>query len=135
MVEEQTLKKDHPHRLASQHELASAYLENGQVEEAAPLLEQVVTISKQTHGEDHPDRLTLEHLLSTIYWDLENRKAAIQMMQHVVEIRRQVLDEDHPDRKNSEDWLKHFESEIGRAEAERMSDTEEKKRDSKRRTR
>jgi hypothetical protein len=39
-----TLAPDHPSRLASQHALAGAYQANGQVQEAAVLLEQVVNI-------------------------------------------------------------------------------------------
>jgi hypothetical protein len=41
-IEEQTLVKDHPSRLASQHELARVSQTNGKVEEAVSLLEEVV---------------------------------------------------------------------------------------------
>ncbi len=40
----QTLAEDHPDRLTSQHTLAGAYQANGQVREAARLLEEVVGI-------------------------------------------------------------------------------------------
>jgi thioredoxin-like negative regulator of GroEL len=51
------LAEDYPDRLASQHELAGAYLANGQISEAVETLEQVVKV-KEKLAEDHPERLT-----------------------------------------------------------------------------
>ncbi|VBB84614.1 Putative Kinesin light chain [Podospora comata] len=58
--------KDHPSRLVSQHELATAYQANGQVKEAVELLEQVVTIRAKTLAEEHPDRLASQQWLAYI---------------------------------------------------------------------
>jgi tetratricopeptide (TPR) repeat protein len=97
-IQEQTLKGDHPDRLASQHVLAGAYEANGQVKEAVSLLEQVVRIQERTLAEDHPSRVASQHELATVYWDLGRRNAALQMMKDVVHVHRQLLDEHHPAR-------------------------------------
>jgi hypothetical protein len=52
-----TLAADHPDQLASQHALAMVYQANGQVKEAAELLEQVVKIRGTTLAADRPDQL------------------------------------------------------------------------------
>jgi hypothetical protein len=61
------LAEDHPDRLASQHNLASAYQDNGQVNDAVRLLEQVVAIEGRVLVEDHPDRLASQHELARAY--------------------------------------------------------------------
>ncbi|KAK4119383.1 purine and uridine phosphorylase [Parathielavia appendiculata] len=58
--------RNHPSRLASQHELAGAYRANGQVKEAVALLEQVVAIKAKTLAEDHPSRLASQQWLEYI---------------------------------------------------------------------
>jgi hypothetical protein len=58
------LAEDHPDRLASQLELARAYLANGQVKDAVRLLEHVVAIEGQVLAEDHPDRLASQRSLA-----------------------------------------------------------------------
>jgi tetratricopeptide (TPR) repeat protein len=115
-IQEQTLAKDHPDRLASQHALAGAYKANGQVKEAVSLLEQVVKIEEQTLAEDHPDRLVSQGVLARMYWRIGRRNAGLQMMKHVVEKQRQALDGTHPLRIGSEAWLKKFEREVGNTE-------------------
>jgi len=45
-IQEQTLAKDDPSRLASQHVLAMSYRANGQVSEAVSLQEQVIKIKE-----------------------------------------------------------------------------------------
>jgi hypothetical protein len=60
-VRESTLAEDHPDRLTSQHELATAYQADGQVKKAVELLEHVVRVRETTLAEEHPDRLTSQH--------------------------------------------------------------------------
>ena len=60
------LAEDDPDRLTSQHKLASAYLENRQIDKAIELLEHVVEVQKKL-AEDHPDRLTSQHELACAY--------------------------------------------------------------------
>jgi hypothetical protein len=66
-TEEISLAEDHPNRLASQHELAGAYLANNQIKEAVQQLEHVVKIEEISLAEDHPDRLASQHGLAYAY--------------------------------------------------------------------
>ena len=104
-IREQTLAEDHSDRLASQHELASAYEANGQVKEAVLLLEQVVKIQEQTLTEDHPDRLASQHALAGAYKANGQVKEAVSLQEQVVKIKEQRLAEDHPSRLTSQDAL------------------------------
>ncbi|CAG8885060.1 unnamed protein product, partial [Penicillium egyptiacum] len=63
IVEGRTLDKEHPDRLASQHELAGAYKSNGQIKQAVELLEHVVAVRERTLDEEHPDRLASQRTL------------------------------------------------------------------------
>jgi hypothetical protein len=65
-VEERTLAKEHPSRLASQHELAGAYQANGQIKQAVELLEHVVEVKERTLAEEHPSRLASQHVLAEL---------------------------------------------------------------------
>ncbi|KAL9617923.1 MAG: hypothetical protein Q9160_007289 [Pyrenula sp. 1 TL-2023] len=91
-----TLAEIHPDRLASQHDLASAYSSNGQISEAIELLEHVVKI-RHTLPENHPDRLVSKYELARAYLDNERISEAIELLEHVVRIRH-TLAENHPDR-------------------------------------
>ena len=53
-VQERTLAEEHPNRLSSQHELASAYRADGQVNKAVELLEHVVAVEERTLAEEVP---------------------------------------------------------------------------------
>ena len=92
------LGEDHPPRLASQHELARAYLASGQVTDAVKMLEQVVAIRGRGLAEDHPDRLVSRHELAGAYRANGQVKDAIEILEQVVATRGRVLAEDHPDR-------------------------------------
>jgi len=96
------LAEDHPDRLSSEHDLAIAYEENGQVKDAVRLLEQVVAIQERVLAEDHPDRLASQHALAGAYQADGQVKDAVRLLEQVVAIREQVLAEDHPDRPVSE---------------------------------
>ncbi|KAF1951354.1 hypothetical protein CC80DRAFT_210229 [Byssothecium circinans] len=63
-IRETTLDERHPDRLASQHQLASAYQANGQTTKAVELLEHVVKIKRATMTATHPSRLVSERALS-----------------------------------------------------------------------
>ncbi|OBT65045.1 hypothetical protein VE03_05188 [Pseudogymnoascus sp. 23342-1-I1] len=108
-IEEATLAKDHPGRLASQHTLAGAYQAIGQVKEAINLLEQVVEIRQATTlAEDHPDRLASQYTLAVTYGDNDQVKEAVDLLEQVVKIREAILAEDHPDRLKSQDTLAYY---------------------------
>ncbi|OJJ59198.1 hypothetical protein ASPSYDRAFT_31810 [Aspergillus sydowii CBS 593.65] len=53
-----------PSRLASQHALAGAYQNNGQIKQGVELLEQVVAVWERTIAEEHPDQLAPQHALA-----------------------------------------------------------------------
>lgn len=103
-IEEQALAEDHLHRLASQHELARAYLNDAQIKEAVRLLENVVAIQEQALAEDHPYQLTSQHMLAGAYLSDGQIKEAVRLLEHVVAI-QEVLAEDHPDRLASQHEL------------------------------
>ena len=102
-VNARTLAKNHPSRLASQHELASAYTANGQIDQAVTLLEHVVNI-KGMLAEDHPSRLVSQHELASAYEANGQIDEAVILLEHVVRI-REKLAEDHPDRLASQHEL------------------------------
>ena len=104
-LEELKLTKDHPSRLASQHELGIVYRANGQIKEAVQLLEHVVKIGEKTLTEDHPDQLASQHALSIAYQDNGQVKEAVQLLEHVVKIGETTLTEDHPDQLASQHAL------------------------------
>jgi len=63
-IEGQRLEEYDGSRLASQHALASAYLDDGQVKEAITIFEHVVSMRRQTLVEDDQSRLASEHALA-----------------------------------------------------------------------
>lgn len=56
-IREGILAKDHPSRLASQYDLAGAFMMCGQTVRALQLLEHVVERQEHVLAEDHPDRI------------------------------------------------------------------------------
>lgn len=56
-IEENTLRQDHPDRLASQHMLARVCQAGGQTDRALKLLEHIAALQERTLSEEHPDRL------------------------------------------------------------------------------
>ncbi|GAM33837.1 hypothetical protein TCE0_013r01029 [Talaromyces pinophilus] len=91
------------HRLALKHELASAYLGNGQVTKAVRLLEHVVDV-EQSLPKDDPDRLASEHELGGAYLDNGQIEMAVKLLEHVVDV-QSSLPKDHPQRLASEHEL------------------------------
>jgi len=59
-----------PGRLTSQHELAGAYLTDGQVQKAVELLAHVVAVKAMVLREDHPSRLASQDELADWYAQL-----------------------------------------------------------------
>ncbi|KAJ6257641.1 kinesin light chain [Drechslerella dactyloides] len=101
---DRSLAEDHPDRLTSQHELASAYLANWQIKKAIELLEDIVIIKERALAEDHPDRLASQHELAGAYLANGQTEKAIELLEHVVTIER-ALAEDHPRRLGSQHEL------------------------------
>ncbi|KAH8591237.1 hypothetical protein B0O99DRAFT_520040 [Bisporella sp. PMI_857] len=99
------LLEEHPDRLASEHELARAYLYNRQTKQAITLLEDVVAIEKKTLAKEHPDRLVSQQVLALAYLDNKQAKQAIALLEDLVAIREKTLAKKHPDRLSSQHLL------------------------------
>jgi hypothetical protein len=66
-IEEDTLREDHPDRLASQHMLATMCQAGGQTHRALELLEHIVARRERALSEEHPDRLASQHAYAIAY--------------------------------------------------------------------
>ncbi|VUC24625.1 unnamed protein product [Clonostachys rosea] len=92
----EALAEDDPSRLASQHVLAIAYKNNGQIGEAVHLLESV-TLIESALAEDDPSRLAPQHVLATAYRDNGQIGEAVHLLESVTLI-ESALAEGHPSR-------------------------------------
>ena len=97
------LAEDDPDRLASQHELAITYRENGQIDKAIKLLEHIVKIEEKL-PEDDPDRLASQHALAITYQENEQVDKAIKLLEHIVKVEEELA-EDHSSRLASQHAL------------------------------
>ena len=101
--DQERLAEDDPYRLASQHELASAYRSNGQISEAIKLLEYIVKIEEKL-AEDDPSRVASQHALAVAYQSNGQNSEATNILENVVKINRKLA-EDHPARLTSQHTL------------------------------
>ncbi|KAF4342261.1 kinesin light chain [Fusarium beomiforme] len=92
-------------RLASEHELARAYLNDRRIKDAITMLEHVVAVRKETLDEQDDSRLASEHQLARAYLNDRRIKDAIKMLEHVVAVRKETLDEKDDSRLASEHQL------------------------------
>ncbi|RDW57476.1 hypothetical protein BP6252_13736 [Coleophoma cylindrospora] len=99
------LDPEHPDRLASQHELARAYMGVGKHQKAVEILEEVVTIIERVLDPEHPSRLACQHELARAYMGVGKHQKAVKILEEVVTIRKRVLDPEHPDRLASQHTL------------------------------
>ncbi|KAJ4406473.1 hypothetical protein N0V82_010123 [Gnomoniopsis sp. IMI 355080] len=95
--------EDSPGLLSSQHALAQAYKNNGEVGKALQLLEHVVAV-RETLAEDDPNRLASQHELAVVYLADGQVDKALQLLEHVVAV-RETLAEDDPNRLASQHEL------------------------------
>ncbi|EWY97259.1 hypothetical protein FOYG_05727 [Fusarium oxysporum NRRL 32931] len=104
-VRKETLdEKDH-YRLASEHELASAYRKDRRIKDAIEILEHVVAVWAEMLDEKDYYRLTSEQALATAYRNDQRIKDAIKIFEHVVAVQKETLDEKDRDRLASEQAL------------------------------
>ncbi|KAL8861899.1 MAG: hypothetical protein Q9178_001768 [Gyalolechia marmorata] len=104
-IQEQTLPKDNPSRLISEHELAGAYHKNRQVKKAVSLLEQVVQIQEQTLAEGDRNRLASQHELASAYRANGQVEKAVPLLEQVVRIQEKTLAKDNRDQLASQHEL------------------------------
>jgi hypothetical protein len=93
--------EDHPHRLLSQHTLASAYRADGQVNKAVELLEHIVVVEERTLAEEHLDRLASQHELAITYRADGQVNKAVELLEHVVAVKERTLTKEHPNQLTS----------------------------------
>lgn len=94
-IQSATLDREDAARLSSQHELASAYLSNGQIEEAIELLENVIAI-RRVLAENDNSRLASQHVLAVAYRKKGLIKEAVELLEHVVAAAQAGLAENDP---------------------------------------
>ncbi|KAL9074562.1 MAG: hypothetical protein Q9161_002154 [Pseudevernia consocians] len=97
------LAEDDSDRLDAEHNLADAYEQNGQLDEAVELFEHVVKVREKL-AEDHLDRLGSQHALASAYTRNNQIKEAVDLLEHVVRV-KEKLAEDYPDRLASQQEL------------------------------
>ena len=99
------LAEEDPNRLASQHELATAYQADGQIKKAVELLEHVVSVRTRILSEQHHDRLSSQHELAYAYQADGQIKKAVKLLEHVVIVRTRIHAEEDPNRLASQHEL------------------------------
>jgi tetratricopeptide (TPR) repeat protein len=90
--------EDDSDQLLSQHVLAMAYRDDGQVQKAVELLQRVVEVQEKTLSPEHPDRLASQHELARAYQADGQVQKAVELLLHVVEVREKTLSPEHPSR-------------------------------------
>ena len=81
---------------------AGCYLRNrGQYREAAPLMQDALTIGETRYGRDHPDTYYLLDNLALLYTDQGKYEEAEPLYQRALAIKEKVLGPEHPDTANT----------------------------------
>ncbi|KAL5351856.1 hypothetical protein ACLOAV_003718 [Pseudogymnoascus australis] len=115
-IQDETLPRSHYKRLISQHELGRVYADNGEVEMAIKLLEQVVE-DQEDLPITTPRRLASQHELARVYLAKGGKvKEAIEILEQVVKIREEVLPIAHSNRLTSQHELARVYLQNGQAE-------------------
>jgi len=96
---------EHSRLLVARNELANALLLNGQVDEAAPLLEQVLEIRRRSLPEGHEHLLISMHNLAWLRDEQGRPAEAVDLYSDVVERKRAALGPEHPSTLRSLDNL------------------------------
>ncbi|KAL9067186.1 MAG: hypothetical protein Q9161_007082 [Pseudevernia consocians] len=112
-IRTRTLSPEHRDLLASQHELATAYLETGETVKAIDLLKSVVKIKTRTLSPEHRDLLTSQHELARAYRKIGETVKAIDLLESVTEMRTRTLGPEHRDLLRSQHGLARAYLEIG----------------------
>jgi tetratricopeptide (TPR) repeat protein len=87
----------HPDTLWVMHALANTYRDQGNYEESAALLHQVIDARKRVFGNDHPSTLRAMHDLAETYCDRGKYEESAALLHQVIDARKRVLSNDHPD--------------------------------------
>ncbi|RDW58320.1 hypothetical protein BP5796_12250 [Coleophoma crateriformis] len=98
------LDPEHPSQLATQDDLAVAYMGLGKYQKSVEILEEVVTIRERVLDPEHPHRLASQQVLAVAYMGVGKHQKAVEILE-VVTIQEQVLDPEHPHRLASQHEL------------------------------
>lgn len=109
------LPEEDSDRRLSQHVLALALLDNGEITRAIELL-QVLVKAQNTLAERDPERLISQHVLARAYLDNDQADEAIEMLQSITTIQEELFEDHHPDRLASEHVLARAYLKKGRTE-------------------
>lgn len=77
--------------------LALVYYQQGKFDQAQPLYDDCVMISRTSYGEDHEKTLTLIDNLASVYHSMGNFDQAERLFRDSYEKRKEKLGENHPD--------------------------------------
>ena len=89
-IKEVTLREGHPDRLASQMDLAKAYLAYGHFADAIAYLEHVVEVAGKTLHKHHPGRLEPLFLLGIAYSAIGQITGAIRIRKVLEDVKREL---------------------------------------------
>ncbi|KAK7961247.1 purine and uridine phosphorylase [Apiospora saccharicola] len=87
------LKDEDPSRLTAEHNLGSAYIGAGQIQEAIEILERVVHIRRRTLSDTDKNRLNSEHELAGAYIFIGRTNDAIEILENKVAVETKMLPE------------------------------------------
>lgn len=102
---QERLPQEEQSRLAVQHELGKAHLENGRVLEAIEVLENVVKVRGKLHDQNHVDSLASQHELAIAYIQNDQPSEAIRLLEHVVMTEGRIFEKSHIGRLTSQHEL------------------------------
>jgi tetratricopeptide (TPR) repeat protein len=112
----QDLGEEHKDLLRAQRILALALSENGQYEEAIPLIEKVVGIRERLLPADHVSRQTSQSVLAIAYLHNGQVAEATPLLEELARLEAQTIAEMDPDRPDMDahDWLAEAFKQAGR---------------------
>jgi serine/threonine protein kinase len=90
------LGERHPDTLMSMNNLASLYMNQGELARAKPLFTELLDARRRVLGEEHPDTARTMNNLAMLYEYQGEYKLAEPLYTKALEIKRRVLGEDHP---------------------------------------
>ncbi|SPO02864.1 uncharacterized protein DNG_05541 [Cephalotrichum gorgonifer] len=99
------LPDEAPIRLASQHWLASSYLDSRRMQDSIRILEHVVEVQERVLNEEDPARLRSEHQLACAYLGNRQSQDAIRIFEAVVKAWKKMVDEEDMNLLGSEHQL------------------------------
>lgn len=94
------MPEDHSARLTSQHELARAYLENGQHRQAIKIPEHLVTVREKIDGDDSPDLLELQRQLASAKLSADRFEEGNNLREHIKNVKGKSSSDEHPEQKD-----------------------------------